>query len=246
MGLLSKELKYLPQGGYLQRHPRLQPTMRAILLDWLLEVSEVYSLHRQTAYLAQDFFDRFMLTQEDVSKEHLQLLGITALFIAAKIEVSLAPPTSPTLDPPPGTGTQKAPFCSSGDLPSEDLRVRLRDGRRLRHVGHPADGAAHAEGEDALTLVLACVCVWGEMLSMSPPPAGAGVEPVPGDAHLLAEAVRSGGRPDGRGQLPASSVLPRHLHPDHAGRTALKHASFSARGAAELTSDLCCSCWTCA
>lgn len=52
------------------------------------QVSEVYSLHRQTAYLAQDFFDRFMLTQDDVSKECLQLLGITALFIASKIEVS--------------------------------------------------------------------------------------------------------------------------------------------------------------
>lgn len=67
-------------------------------------MSEVYSLHRQTAYLAQDFFDRFMLTQEDVSKEHLQLLGITALFIASKIEVSLVPPP-PTLrqEPEPRT-----------------------------------------------------------------------------------------------------------------------------------------------
>lgn len=55
------------------------------------QVSEVYGLHRQTAYLAQDFFDRFMLTQDDVSKEHLQLLGITALFIASKMEVSVAP-----------------------------------------------------------------------------------------------------------------------------------------------------------
>lgn len=51
----------------------------------------MYGLHRQTAYLAQDFFDRFMLTQEDVSKEHLQLLGITALFIASKMEVGAAP-----------------------------------------------------------------------------------------------------------------------------------------------------------
>lgn len=58
-----------------------------------VQVSEVYSLHRQTAYLAQDYFDRFMLTQDDVGKEYLQLLGITALFIASKIEVSLAPPT---------------------------------------------------------------------------------------------------------------------------------------------------------
>ncbi|XP_003977729.3 G1/S-specific cyclin-E2 isoform X1 [Takifugu rubripes] len=86
ISMLNKELKYFHDQSYLQRHASLQPKMRAILLDWLLEVSEVYSLHRQTAYLAQDFFDRFMSTQEDVNKELLQLLGITALFIASKIE----------------------------------------------------------------------------------------------------------------------------------------------------------------
>lgn len=112
----------------------------------------MYSLHRQTAYLAQDFFDRFMLTQEDVSKEHLQLLGITALFIASKMEVSLEPqgPGSSGAPAPPVLGRKPGTFCSAGNLPSEDLRVRLRDGRRLRHVGHPADGAAHAEGERSL------------------------------------------------------------------------------------------------
>ncbi|XP_071326641.1 G1/S-specific cyclin-E2 isoform X1 [Trachinotus anak] len=84
--MLNKELKYVHDKSYLQRHPKLQPKMRAILLDWLLEVSEVYSLHRQTAYLAQDYFDRFMLTQQNVNKDYLQLIGITALFIASKIE----------------------------------------------------------------------------------------------------------------------------------------------------------------
>ncbi|XP_019734132.1 G1/S-specific cyclin-E2 isoform X2 [Hippocampus comes] len=84
--MLNKELKYVHDKNYMQRHHKLQPSMRAILLDWLLEVSEVYCLHRQTAYLAQDFFDRFMLTQEDVNKDYLQLIGITALFIASKIE----------------------------------------------------------------------------------------------------------------------------------------------------------------
>ncbi|XP_072316645.1 G1/S-specific cyclin-E2 [Eucyclogobius newberryi] len=84
--MLNKELKYVHDKSYLQKHPKVQPKMRAILLDWLLEVSEVYSLHRQTAYLAQDFFDRFMLTQDDMNKDYLQLIGITALFIAAKIE----------------------------------------------------------------------------------------------------------------------------------------------------------------
>ncbi|XP_030644365.1 G1/S-specific cyclin-E2-like [Chanos chanos] len=84
--MLSKEVKYKHNKSFLQQHPKLQPKMRSILLDWLMEVSEAYTLHRQTFYLAQDFFDRFMLTQENVNKEHLQLMGITALFIASKIE----------------------------------------------------------------------------------------------------------------------------------------------------------------
>ncbi|KAM4600539.1 G1/S-specific cyclin-E2 [Polymixia lowei] len=84
--MLNKELKYVHDKSYLQRHPKMQAKMRAILLDWLLEVSEVYCLHRQTAYLAQDYFDRFMLTQDHINKEYLQLIGITALFIASKIE----------------------------------------------------------------------------------------------------------------------------------------------------------------
>uniref|UniRef100_A0A672G7R6 Cyclin E2 n=1 Tax=Salarias fasciatus TaxID=181472 RepID=A0A672G7R6_SALFA len=84
--MINKELTYVHDKSYMQKHPKLQPKMRSILLDWLFEVSEVYSLHRQTAYLAQDYFDRFMLTQENVNKESLQLLGITALFIASKME----------------------------------------------------------------------------------------------------------------------------------------------------------------
>jgi len=36
--MISKELKYVHDKSYLQRHPKLQPKMRVILLDWLLEV----------------------------------------------------------------------------------------------------------------------------------------------------------------------------------------------------------------
>lgn len=43
------------------------------------------------------------------------------------------------------------------------------------------------------------------------------MELVSGDADLVAEAVRSGRSPEGRGELPRPSVLPGHLHPDHTG-----------------------------
>ncbi|XP_056378438.1 G1/S-specific cyclin-E2 [Hyla sarda] len=84
--MLSKESKYVHSSRMLQCHSFLNPNMRSILLDWLLEVSEVYSLHRETFYLAQDFFDRFMLTQISVNKSMLQLIGVTSLFIASKLE----------------------------------------------------------------------------------------------------------------------------------------------------------------
>ncbi|XP_005400163.1 PREDICTED: G1/S-specific cyclin-E1 isoform X1 [Chinchilla lanigera] len=84
--MLNKEETYIRDEHFLQRHPLLQPKMRAILLDWLMEVCEVYKLHRETFYLAQDFFDRYMATQENIVKTLLQLIGISSLFIAAKLE----------------------------------------------------------------------------------------------------------------------------------------------------------------
>ncbi|KAJ2940692.1 hypothetical protein O0L34_g14801 [Tuta absoluta] len=68
------------------RHPSLQPRMRAILLDWLNEVCEVYKLHRETFHLTVDYVDRYLSITEDVQKGRLQLIGITCLFIAAKVE----------------------------------------------------------------------------------------------------------------------------------------------------------------
>ena len=68
-----------------QRHPTLQPRMRAILLDWLIEVCEVYKLHRETYYLAMDYIDRYLSTHQNVPKSQLQLIGITCLFIASKV-----------------------------------------------------------------------------------------------------------------------------------------------------------------
>ncbi|XP_057658839.1 G1/S-specific cyclin-E1 [Diorhabda carinulata] len=75
------------------RNPRLfedfsnfMPRMRAILLDWVMEVCEVYHLRRVTYYLCVDYFDRFLSIRPDVPKNQLQLVGVTCLFLASKLE----------------------------------------------------------------------------------------------------------------------------------------------------------------
>ncbi|XP_070702691.1 G1/S-specific cyclin-E2-like isoform X2 [Pempheris klunzingeri] len=89
--MVRREQNYTHSKSFMLQHPTIQPRMRSILLDWLIEVSEAYTLHRQTFYLAQDYFDRFMLTQDNIEKGMLQLIGITCLFIASKIEEACPP-----------------------------------------------------------------------------------------------------------------------------------------------------------
>ena len=54
---------------------------------FVCQVCEVYRLHRESYHLAVDFIDRYLSGKDNVAKQRLQLIGTTALFIAAKIEV---------------------------------------------------------------------------------------------------------------------------------------------------------------
>lgn len=92
--MVKKDTSYTRNPSLFSRHPSLQTRMRSILFDWLSEVSEVYKLHRETFYLAVDFIDRYLSVERDVPKNHLQLIGITCLFIAAKIEEIYPPKLS--------------------------------------------------------------------------------------------------------------------------------------------------------
>ena len=92
--MISKDETYQRNALMLHRHPTLQARMRSILMDWLSEVCEVYRLNRDTYYLCIDFIDRYLSYQTDIPKQQLQLLGITCLFIAAKIEEIYPPKMS--------------------------------------------------------------------------------------------------------------------------------------------------------
>ena len=59
--------------------------MRAILVDWLVEVAEEYRLHPQTLHVAVSYIDRF-LSEMSVQRGKLQLVGVTCMLLAAKFE----------------------------------------------------------------------------------------------------------------------------------------------------------------
>ena len=65
-------------------------TMRTTLIDWLLQVHLRYHMLPETLWIAVNLVDRF-LSVRVVSLVKLQLVGVTAMFIAAKYEEILAP-----------------------------------------------------------------------------------------------------------------------------------------------------------
>ncbi|CAN8237160.1 unnamed protein product [Cochlearia groenlandica] len=70
---------------YMHIQTDVNEKMRAILIDWLLEVHIKFELNLETLYLTVNIIDRF-LSVKAVHKRELQLLGISALLIASKYE----------------------------------------------------------------------------------------------------------------------------------------------------------------
>ncbi|KAK9764061.1 B-type cyclin [Basidiobolus ranarum] len=84
------EQKMKPNPNYMSRQSELEWHMRGILLDWLVQVHERFGMLQETLFLSVNYIDRF-LSLKEVSIEKLQLVGTTALFIAAKYEEIAAP-----------------------------------------------------------------------------------------------------------------------------------------------------------
>ncbi|CAJ0747995.1 17883_t:CDS:2, partial [Entrophospora sp. SA101] len=86
--ILEKET--MPKHNYMESQPELNWKMRTILVDWLVEVHHKFCLLPETLFLTINLVDRF-LSDRVTSMVKLQLVGITALFIAAKYEEVISP-----------------------------------------------------------------------------------------------------------------------------------------------------------
>ncbi|CAI9756007.1 unnamed protein product [Fraxinus pennsylvanica] len=61
--------------------------MRAILIDWLLEVYHTYDLRDEALFLTVNLIDRF-LAKQTVERKKLQLVGLVTMLLASKYDHS--------------------------------------------------------------------------------------------------------------------------------------------------------------
>ena len=88
--LKKLEVSTKPNSDYMQHQDDLEWKMRGILVDWLIEVHTRFHLLPETLFLAVNIIDRFLSTKV-VQLDRLQLVGVTAMFIASKYEEVLSP-----------------------------------------------------------------------------------------------------------------------------------------------------------
>jgi hypothetical protein len=88
--LKIKELDHVFSAETICGSKRDLPGMRSRLMNWLLELALHYNVCQETLYHTVRLVDT-VLALRDVRRENLQLLGLTAFLIAAKLEEYYAP-----------------------------------------------------------------------------------------------------------------------------------------------------------
>ncbi|KAK5118926.1 hypothetical protein LTR62_000137 [Meristemomyces frigidus] len=79
------EVRMAPNPRYMETQQEIQWSMRAVLMDWVIQVHQRFNLLPETLFLTVNYIDRF-LSCKIVSLGKLQLVGATAIFVAAKYE----------------------------------------------------------------------------------------------------------------------------------------------------------------
>ncbi|XP_064408864.1 G2/mitotic-specific cyclin-B3-like [Latimeria chalumnae] len=87
--MIAQEKKFVVE-EYMHRQPQITPHMRAVLVDWMVEVQGNFELSPEPLYLAVRLVDCF-LSHSFCPRDTLQLLGATALLVAAKFEEYIPP-----------------------------------------------------------------------------------------------------------------------------------------------------------
>jgi len=74
----------------LDHHNDINGRMRQILIAWVYEVADCLELETRTFHLCVTYIDKYLSTRQ-IMRNRLQLLGVTALLLASKVEEVLIP-----------------------------------------------------------------------------------------------------------------------------------------------------------
>ena len=81
--LEERESTIKPKFGYMANQPEINEIMRAILIDWIIDVHLLFNLRQDTLFMTIWLIDTY-LSFPLVKRDKLQLLGITCLLISGK------------------------------------------------------------------------------------------------------------------------------------------------------------------
>merc|ERR1712096_587633 len=91
---LEAGVGYTVKEDYLSGCP-ITGKMRAVLADWMVEVQQQFRLLQETLFMTMSIIDRYLaLEGKTVHRSQLQLVGVSAMFLASKVEEIFAPEVS--------------------------------------------------------------------------------------------------------------------------------------------------------
>ena len=88
--LLSEETNLKPLFGYMKTQNDINEKMRAMLIDWIIDVHFKFKLKADTLFLTVWLIDKY-LSEKTIKRTKLQLLGVTSMLISCKYEEIYSP-----------------------------------------------------------------------------------------------------------------------------------------------------------
>jgi len=90
ISLSQEEIQTPSFYGYMKKHTDINEQMRAILVDWIIEVHSKFNLKEETLFICVFIIDKF-LKSDTIPRSKLQLLGVASIMIACKQEEIYSP-----------------------------------------------------------------------------------------------------------------------------------------------------------
>lgn len=93
----EKAFEYFRNYDYMMYQNELTPRIRAMLISYMVEISDLFQLKNKTLYLSVQLMDR-LFAREKISRYYFQLVAISCLFVSSKYEEIYYPEIRDWLD----------------------------------------------------------------------------------------------------------------------------------------------------